>query len=229
MWFHQHFNTGTGAGALSRLQARGRVDPERARRAEGLDQPAHRRRPDRLCRRDAGDPHHVRRGARQARADAEDGRRLRGGASPTCRRSCRRARRPEVNVDKDIIERCDRRHAEPGRGHARPGATTSRARRWFGSAGPRSACSCARSRAPTASWCKELFTQPRVYKSQAIWKWKGGPSNYGKKIINPQSAKVAQSIETHIEVYAPGGYGQKHGHMNGAVFYRAQGQGPRRP
>ena len=36
------------AGALSRLQARGRRDPQRAGRAEGLDQQAARRRPDRL-------------------------------------------------------------------------------------------------------------------------------------------------------------------------------------
>ncbi len=64
----------------------------------------------------------------------------------------------------------------------------------------------------------ELFSQPRVYHTKD-WKWKGGPQNFGKKIINPQAVKVAQSIECHIDVYAPGGYGQKHGHMNSAVFY----------
>ena len=31
----------------------------------------------------------------------------------------------------------------------------------------------------------ELFSQPRVYHTKD-WKWKGGPQNYGKKIINPQ-------------------------------------------
>src|SRR6476660_1273547 len=51
----------------------------------------------------------------------------------------------------------------------------------------------------------ELFTQPRVYHSKD-WKWKGGPQNFGKKVINPGSAKVAQSIETHIDCFAPGGY-----------------------
>ena len=71
---------------------------------------------------------------------------------------------------------------------------------------------------------KELFEQPRVYKSRDM-QWKGGPSFYGKKVINPQSAKIAQSIETHIEVFAPGGYGQKHGHMNSAVFYVLKGKG----
>ncbi len=70
----------------------------------------------------------------------------------------------------------------------------------------------------------ELFTQPRVYHSKD-WKWHGGPHNYGKKIINPQSVKVAQSIETHIDCFAPGGYGQKHGHMNSAVFFVLKGKG----
>ena len=71
---------------------------------------------------------------------------------------------------------------------------------------------------------KDLFTQPRVYKTRDL-QWKGGPQSYGKKIINPQANKVTQAIETHIEVYAPGGYGQKHGHMNSAVFYCLKGKG----
>jgi quercetin dioxygenase-like cupin family protein len=70
----------------------------------------------------------------------------------------------------------------------------------------------------------ELFSQPRVYSSKNL-KWKGGPHFYGKKVINPQSVKVAQSIETHIEVYAPAGRSQKHGHMNSAVFYILKGKG----
>ena len=70
----------------------------------------------------------------------------------------------------------------------------------------------------------ELFSQPRVYRSQDL-KWKGGPQNFGKKVINPGSAKVAQSIETHIDCFAPGGYGQRHGHMNSAVFYVLKGKG----
>ena len=71
---------------------------------------------------------------------------------------------------------------------------------------------------------RELFTQPRVY-STKDHKWKGGPGFYGKKVINPQAVKVAQSIETHVEVFAPGGYGQKHGHMNSAVFFVLKGKG----
>src|SRR5262249_45280391 len=42
---------------------------------------------------------------------------------------------------------------------------------------------------------------------------------------SPQAADVVQSIETHIECYAPGAYGQKHGHLNSAVFYVLKGRG----
>ena len=71
---------------------------------------------------------------------------------------------------------------------------------------------------------RELFTQPRVYPT-SDHKWKGGPGHYGKKIINPQAVKVAQSIEAHIEAIAPGGRTQNHGHMNSAVFYVLNGRG----
>jgi quercetin dioxygenase-like cupin family protein len=70
----------------------------------------------------------------------------------------------------------------------------------------------------------ELFSQPRVYHSKD-WKWKGGPQNFGKKIVNPGSVKIAQSIEMHLDCFAPGGYGQRHGHMNSAVFYVLKGKG----
>jgi quercetin dioxygenase-like cupin family protein len=71
---------------------------------------------------------------------------------------------------------------------------------------------------------EQLIDQPRVYTSRDTG-WKGGPALYGKHIISPQHAEVAQSIETHIEVYAPGAYGQKHGHLNSAVFYVLEGRG----
>ena len=70
----------------------------------------------------------------------------------------------------------------------------------------------------------ELYSQPRVYRTRDL-KWKGGPGSYGKKIINPQAVKVAQSIETHMEVYAPHGKTSKHGHMNSAVFFVLKGRG----
>jgi quercetin dioxygenase-like cupin family protein len=71
---------------------------------------------------------------------------------------------------------------------------------------------------------EELFKQPRIYHTLDM-KWKGGPQNFGKKVINPQSVRVAQSIETHVDAYAPNGHGQKHGHMNSAVFFVLKGKG----
>lgn len=71
---------------------------------------------------------------------------------------------------------------------------------------------------------KSLFTQPRVYHS-TDWKWKGGPQMYGKALINPGSVEIAQSIECHLNVFSPHGSGQKHGHMNSAVFYCLSGKG----
>jgi mannose-6-phosphate isomerase-like protein (cupin superfamily) len=71
---------------------------------------------------------------------------------------------------------------------------------------------------------QELLDQPRIYASRDI-AWKGGPQVFGKHIISPGAARITQSIETHIEAYAPGAYGQKHGHLNSAVFFVIQGRG----
>lgn len=71
---------------------------------------------------------------------------------------------------------------------------------------------------------KSLMEEPRIYSSRKT-PWKGGPELFGKHIISPAHANVAQSIETHVEVYAPGSYGQKHGHLNSAVFYVIKGRG----
>ncbi|KZM49677.1 gentisate 1,2-dioxygenase [Labrenzia sp. OB1] len=70
----------------------------------------------------------------------------------------------------------------------------------------------------------ELYSQPRVYKTGDM-KWKGGPHNFGKKVINPQANRIAQSIEAHVDAFAPHGYGQTHGHMNSAVFFVLKGKG----
>ncbi len=70
----------------------------------------------------------------------------------------------------------------------------------------------------------ELYAQPRIYKTSEM-KWKGGPHNFGKKVINPQANKIAQSIEAHVDAFAPHGYGQIHGHMNSAVFFVLKGKG----
>ena len=69
-----------------------------------------------------------------------------------------------------------------------------------------------------------LYENQRVY-SVHDFKWNGGPQFYDKPMVNPQAMDIAQSIETHLGSFAPGGYGQKHGHMNSAVFYILRGQG----
>ena len=71
---------------------------------------------------------------------------------------------------------------------------------------------------------KKLLEEPRVYSSKDV-PWKGGPGQFGKHVISPQHVNVTQSIECHIDCFAPGGYGQRHGHMNSAVFYVLKGKG----
>ena len=71
---------------------------------------------------------------------------------------------------------------------------------------------------------RQLLEQPRVYKTKWM-PFKGGPVLFSRTVISPQHAAVAQSIETHVEVFAPGAYGQKHGHMNSAIFYILNGKG----
>lgn len=71
---------------------------------------------------------------------------------------------------------------------------------------------------------RQLLEAPRVYKSKAT-PFGGGPVAFGKHIISPGHANVTQVFECHIEVLAPGGYSQKHGHMNGAVMYVLEGRG----
>lgn len=75
-----------------------------------------------------------------------------------------------------------------------------------------------------AELLQQLMQQPRVYKSKTK-PFKGGPTKFGKPMINPQEVAIAQSIETHMDVFAPGQYSQKHGHMNSAVFYILEGKG----
>jgi len=71
---------------------------------------------------------------------------------------------------------------------------------------------------------KDLLKQPRVYSSQDV-PFHGGPTKYGKNIVNPMRAMVTQLIETHMDVIPPGTYGQKHAHMNSAVFFILEGKG----
>ena len=69
-----------------------------------------------------------------------------------------------------------------------------------------------------------LYEKERVI-STSDMKWKGGPLSFGKHVINPQNTEIAQSIETHLHVYAPGSDAQNHGHMNSAAFYVLRGEG----
>jgi mannose-6-phosphate isomerase-like protein (cupin superfamily) len=71
---------------------------------------------------------------------------------------------------------------------------------------------------------KALLEEKRVYPSRDV-PWKGGPGQFGKSVISPQATGIIQSLESHIEAYAPGAYGQKHGHLNSAVFYVLKGRG----
>src|SRR5262244_3873488 len=71
---------------------------------------------------------------------------------------------------------------------------------------------------------KALLEEKRVYPSRDV-PWKGGPGQFGKSVISPQATSIIQSMESHIEAYAPGAYGQKHGHLNSAVFYVLKGRG----
>ncbi|MDX1484730.1 MAG: cupin domain-containing protein [Alphaproteobacteria bacterium] len=71
---------------------------------------------------------------------------------------------------------------------------------------------------------KSLYAQPRVIPGAAS-AWHGGPAYFHKVIINPQNVQIAQSIECHVDCFGPGARGQKHGHMNSAVFYILSGKG----
>jgi quercetin dioxygenase-like cupin family protein len=71
---------------------------------------------------------------------------------------------------------------------------------------------------------KTLVDEKRVYSASDV-PWKGGPQMFGKSVISPQATQIIQSIESHIEAYAPKTGGQKHGHLNSAVFYVLKGHG----
>ena len=71
---------------------------------------------------------------------------------------------------------------------------------------------------------KSLYAQPRVIPGAAT-DWHGGPAYFHKMVVNPQNVQIAQSIECHVDCFGPGVSGQKHGHMNTAVFYILTGKG----
>ncbi len=71
---------------------------------------------------------------------------------------------------------------------------------------------------------KSLYDQPRVIRADTI-DWQGGPAYFHKIAISPQNVQIAQSIECHVDCFGPEAKGQKHGHMNTAVFFILSGTG----
>jgi len=69
----------------------------------------------------------------------------------------------------------------------------------------------------------DLYNAPRVVKGKEFV-YKGGPQFWNKHILAPKDG-LGQTIESHIEVFSPGGRSQKHGHLNGAVFVVLHGKG----
>ncbi|MGY9006686.1 MAG: cupin domain-containing protein [Alphaproteobacteria bacterium] len=63
---------------------------------------------------------------------------------------------------------------------------------------------------------KSLYNQPRIIAGADI-DWSGA--------ISPQNVQIAQSIECHVDCFGPEAAGQKHGHMNTAVFFILSGRG----
>src|SRR4029079_17601729 len=64
---------------------------------------------------------------------------------------------------------------------------------------------------------KTLKEEKRVYSAKDI-PCKGGLKRCARTAISPQATSIIQTIESHIEAYAPKTAGQKHGHLNSAVF-----------
>lgn len=71
---------------------------------------------------------------------------------------------------------------------------------------------------------KQLSERPRVF-SQSDAAFRGGPQHWVKGVINPGRNEATQLFECHIDVYAPGARGQRHAHMNSAMFYILEGEG----
>lgn len=71
---------------------------------------------------------------------------------------------------------------------------------------------------------KQVLSGPRVFSTSEM-PFGGGPVAFTKFGVSPTVTESTQAVETHIEVLAPGGCSQKHGHMNGAVMYILKGRG----
>src|SRR5260370_7903658 len=65
---------------------------------------------------------------------------------------------------------------------------------------------------------KALLEEKRVYSSRDV-PWKGGPGQFGKSVISPQAPSIIQSMESHIEAYAPAPDAPNHAHLTTPDFY----------
>lgn len=70
---------------------------------------------------------------------------------------------------------------------------------------------------------KRLRAMPRVRKAKDI-QFVDGPVCYSRHYVEPKDG-ITQLFHFHLEEYAPGGYSQKHGHVNEAAFYILDGTG----
>jgi quercetin dioxygenase-like cupin family protein len=68
-----------------------------------------------------------------------------------------------------------------------------------------------------------LRSAPRVLKAKEI-AFVDGPQAYSRHYVEPKDG-ITQTFHMHLEEYAPGGYSQKHGHVNEAAFYILDGEG----
>ena len=69
---------------------------------------------------------------------------------------------------------------------------------------------------------KALLEEKRVYPSRDV-PWKGGPGQFGKSVISPQATGIIQSLESHIEAYAPGAYGVGQGRAGDGTTHASTG------
>jgi gentisate 1,2-dioxygenase len=70
---------------------------------------------------------------------------------------------------------------------------------------------------------RQLRARPRVRKGTEI-EFTGGPQHWNVDYISP-GVGLGQTLHIHLQEYAPGGFSNKHGHVNEAVFYILDGEG----
>ncbi len=72
---------------------------------------------------------------------------------------------------------------------------------------------------------EELYSQPRIYHTSDL-KWKGGPQNFGKKVINPQAVEGCPVDRDPHRRLCPRRLRPEARTHEQRRLLRAQGQGP---